>query len=292
MAPSSKNFLCLGLGYTASYFIPYLQPKGWDIIATKRTGQGNVPQVTYVPFDTHINDLPRTLFHQVQGILLSIPPTDRGDPVFEKYAACFNELPHLQWLGYLSATNVYGDYQGAWIDETAACHPTTRGGSNRLKAEEQWLSLFKEANVPVHIFRLAGIYGPGRNILERLLHGSAQRYTTSPTHVFNRVHVEDIARVLIASLENPCPGSIYHLADDEPASARDVMAYGAQLLGLPLPPEQPLEARPGTQKLADFYKENKRLNNAKIKKELDIQLRYPTYREGLKAIATQLIKYR
>jgi len=191
----------------------------------------------------------------------------------------------LRWLGYLSSTGVYGDRHGEWVDETTVPDPSNPRSARRLAAEIAWQVLAARTGAPLHIFRIAGIYGPGRNPLEALRAGRARRFD-KPGQIFSRIHVDDLAHVLAASIAKPSPGAIYNVCDDEPAAQADVIAYGAELLGLPPPPLEPYAAaEPSLSEMArSFYRESKRVRNDRMKRELDITLAYPTYREGLRAL--------
>jgi nucleoside-diphosphate-sugar epimerase len=190
----------------------------------------------------------------------------------------------LTWVGYLSTTGVYGDRGGAWVDEADAVAPTMARTRRRVAAEGHWLA----SGLPVHIFRLAGIYGPGagRNALDAVRGGRARRIVKTG-QVFGRVHVDDIVQVLRASIARPNPGAIYNVADDEPAPPQDVIAFACQLLGVAPPPEMPFEAAELSPMARSFYADNRRVCNARIKRELGIKLRYPTYRDGLRVILEQ-----
>ncbi|TDR93754.1 SDR family oxidoreductase [Enterovirga rhinocerotis] len=220
---------------------------------------------------------------EADAILVSVPPGREGDPVLAAFAGAIAAAPRLRWLGYLSTVGVYGDHGGAWVDETTPPRPRKGRSDDRLLAEEAWLRLQREHGVPVHIFRIAGIYGPGRSAFDKLAAGTAKRIV-KPGQVFNRIHVEDIAAVLEASLDRPRPGAIYNLADDEPSPPQDVIEEAARLAGLPLPPEVPL-AEAGLSPMGlSFWGETKRVSNRLIREELGVELIAPTYREGLRAI--------
>ena len=185
----------------------------------------------------------------------------------------------LAWIGYLGTTAVYGDRQGGWVDEETPIEPTLARADRRARAEAAWL----KSGLPVHIFRLAGIYGPGRNAFVNLKDGTARRIV-KPGQVFSRIHVEDIATVLEASIARPRPGAIYNVCDDEPAPPQDVVAHAAELMGVAPPPEQPYETADLSPMARTFYKDNRRVRNERIKRELGVRLAYPTYREGLAAL--------
>ena len=192
----------------------------------------------------------------------------------------------LAWLGYLSTTGVYGDRGGGWVDETSRLQPTGDRGRRRVAAEQGWLDLWNRRGVPVHIFRLAAIYGPGRSAFDALRAGTARRIC-KPGQVFSRIHVEDLANVLIASMERPRPGAVYNVCDDDPAPPAAVVGYAAELLGIEPPPLVPIEAAGLSPMARSFYDDNKRVANGLIKTELGVTLRYPDYRAGLAAILAE-----
>ena len=192
-------------------------------------------------------------------------------------------MPSLVWLGYLSTTGVYGDRSGGWVDEESELHPSGERGRRRVAAEAGWLDLWRRSGAPVHVFRLAAIYGPGRSPIEALRVGTAKRIA-KPGQVFSRIHVEDLASVLAASIARPQPGAVYNVCDDEAAPPEAVVAYAAGLLGIAPPPLVPFEEAGLSAMARSFYDDNKRVSNARIKSELGVTLRYPTYREGLAAI--------
>jgi nucleoside-diphosphate-sugar epimerase len=191
--------------------------------------------------------------------------------------------PHLRWIGYLSTVGVYGDHKGAWVDETTVPRPSDGRSRYRLEAENGWLALGAARGIPTQVFRLAGIYGPGRNQLVQLAQGTARRIV-KPGQVFNRIHVDDIAQVVAASLARPRAGAIYNVADDEPSPPQDVVTFAAALCGLVPPPEIPYDVADLTPMSRSFYSENKRVRNRLLSAELGVALRYPTYREGLTAL--------
>jgi nucleoside-diphosphate-sugar epimerase len=192
-------------------------------------------------------------------------------------------MPSLAWVGYLSTTGVYGDRDGGWVDETSELRPSGARGRRRVAAETAWLDLWRDRGVPVHIFRLAGIYGPGRSPFDALRAGTAKRIV-KPGQVFSRIHVDDLASVLLSSIARPRPGAVYNVCDDEPASPADVVAHAAQLLGAPPPPLVSFDEAALSPMARSFYADNKRVSNALIKTELGVRLRYPDYRAGLAAI--------
>jgi nucleoside-diphosphate-sugar epimerase len=271
------HLFIFGYGYTASFVAKAALAKGWQVSATTRDpakaeslrlqgvqsvilADGAAPDLTHV---THV--------------LSSVPPTADGDPILLAFGGSIKAARHVTWLGYLSTTGVYGDHQGAWVDETTPCAPASPRSQWRVAAEQAWQALPLSAL----IFRLAGIYGPGRNVIEDLLRGTARRID-KPGHVFNRIHVEDIAQGLMASMARPDPGAIYNLADDEPASSRAVVEYAAKLLGIAPPPLEDYATANLSPMARSFYEDCKRVRNVKVKKLIAQQLYFPTYREGLR----------
>lgn len=220
-------------------------------------------------------------------LLTSVAPDEEGDPVLrgagDQIAAAAG---HIVWAGYLSTTGVYGDRQGGWVDETSDLRPATRRGAARVAAEVAWQALAAESGLALHIFRLAGIYGPGRGPFAKVKDGTARRIV-KPGQVFSRIHVDDIATVLRASMARPDPGAVYNVCDDDPAPPEDVLAHAAELLGLPLPPEVPFEAAEMSPMARSFYAESKSVRNDRIKRDLGVNLAYPDYRAGLAALLAQ-----
>ena len=288
MASARKRFFCFGYGYTADYLGHELQTnhKGWTIGGTTRdTDRRNELLARRIrarifDYDHPIAD-PKTLFGRFSHLLISTPPDDRGDPVFNMHAEDLINLPNLKWVGYLSSTGVYGNRNGGTVSESSEVSPTSQRGSRRALAEQQWYSLYEKYNVPVHIFRLSGIYGPGRSALDSIRAGMARRID-KPGHAFNRVHVDDIIQTLVASFKNPNPGQIYNLADDIPAPSHEVIAEACTLLNMPVPPLVPYEEADLAPIAQSFYKDNKHVLNDKIKQDLKINLKYPNYRDGLR----------
>jgi len=279
------HLLCFGFGYSAQALARRLGPE-WHITGTGR-GEPDIStlaarHVRLMRFDRD-HPLDQSVFAGVTHILLSVPPDERGDPVFDRHGNDIAAIPGLAWLGYLSTTGVYGDRNGGWVDETSELRPTGERGRRRAAAEAAGLGLWHQRGVPVHIFRLAGIYGPGRSPIDALRAGTARRID-KPGQVFSRIHVDDLVGVLLASIARPRPGAVYNVCDDEPASPVDVVAHAAALLGLPAPLLVPFEAAGLSPMAGSFYADNKRVSNALIKTELAVRLRYPSYREGLRAI--------
>lgn len=275
----SRTLLSLGHGYSAQALARVLPP-GWRIIATTRS-----PEKAEALRDAGLeallwpgDDLGPALARATH-LLSSIAPGPQGDPVLNAEAQTLRAAKRLEWVGYLSTTSVYGDQGGGWVDENTPLTPTAERGRLRAEAEAGWQSL----GLPLHIFRLAGIYGPGRGPFAKVRAGTARRIV-KPGQVFSRIHVEDIAQVLAASMAHPSPGAIYNVCDDDPAPPQDVIARAAELLGLPVPPAVPFEEADLSPMARSFYAESKRVRNDRIKEELGVKLRYPSYREGLAAL--------
>lgn len=283
--PACKLF-CFGLGYTALRLADHLTAQGWGVAGTCRGGESS-QALTGRGIETHHFDRDHPLadaaLDGVTHLLSSVPPDETGDAVVDLAGAQIAAIRGLKWAGYLSTTAVYGDRGGAWVDETADPAPTGARGGRRLAAERCWLDLWREHDVPMHVFRLAGIYGPGRSALDRVRGGVAQR-VVKPGHVLSRIHVDDIVGILDASIHRPNPGAVYNVCDDAPAAQTDVVAYACTLLGVSPPPEVPVEEADLTPAGRSFYADNRRVRNGRIKRELGVTLKYPTYREGLAAL--------
>ncbi|MBZ0262914.1 MAG: SDR family oxidoreductase [Hyphomicrobiales bacterium] len=282
-----NHLLCFGFGFSARALAARLDKREWKVSATSRDAEG-IAAIEAQGFHGLLFDSTLQIGPDVTHLLISAPPGEHGDPVLRLFQAQLQELSKsLKWVGYLSTTGVYGDRGGDWVDEESPLEPTTSRGQRRLEAERSWLRLYREFGLPVHLFRLAGIYGPGRNQLLTVRDGSARRII-KPGQIFSRIHVEDIAGVLAASIAKPNPGRAYNVCDDEPCPPQEVVAYAADLLGLPLPPETPFEEAELSPMAKSFYAESKRVSNRRIKAELNYRLIYPNYREGLRALLDTL----
>ncbi|MGB7242738.1 MAG: SDR family oxidoreductase [Sulfitobacter sp.] len=278
----TRTLLSLGHGFSARALADLLVPQGWRVIGTTRSAEkaSAIETTGVIPIIWPGTDI-APLIAQAEYLLISAGPGPDGDPVLSMAKeAIATAAPHLKWVGYLSTTGVYGDHNGGWVDETTALTPTTQRGRKRVQAEQAWQSI---PDLPLHIFRLAGIYGPGRGPFAKVRKGTARRII-KPGQVFSRIHVEDIAQTLAASLQHPNPGAIYNLCDDDPAPPQDVIGYAAGLLGLPLPPAIAFEDADMTPMARSFYAESKKVRNDLIKSELGITLKYPDYRSGLQAL--------
>lgn len=269
-----------GLGFSARIIARQMQAQGWDVAGTTRSGEAvDLPGITIHPFDRD-HPLSRSALAGVTHVLSSVPPDSAGDPVLPVMAGI-----DVAWVGYLSTTGVYGDSGGAWVDEATPPNPGLDRSRRRLAAEQAW----QNSGLPIHIFRLAGIYGPGRSALDSVRDGTAKR-VVKPGQVFGRIHVDDIAQVVQASIAQPQAGAIFNVTDDDPAPPQDVILHACQLLGVEPPPEIPWDqARTTLSPMAlSFYADSKRVRNDRIKTELGVKLLYPSYREGLASILAGL----
>lgn len=281
----ARRLFCFGLGYSARSLAARLRAEGWSVAGTCRSEEKRAA-LSAEGIDAHLFDRDRPLSAPAEvlagttHILSSVPPDADGDPVIDQHGSDLAALKGVEWAGYLSTTGVYGDRDGAWVDETAERLPTGARGRRRVAAEDAWLALWWTHGMPVHLFRLAGIYGPGRNAIETVRQGRGRRIV-KPGQVFSRIHVDDIAAVLAASIAAPHPGAAYNVCDDEAAPPADVIAYACTLLDVRPPPEEPFETAELSEMARSFYADNKRVSNRRIKEELGVTLTYPDYRIGL-----------
>jgi len=277
----THTLFTFGHGFSASALARLLVPLGWSLYGTSRSVD-KFPQITaqgVTPLLFPGADL-RDALTETTHLLLSAAPDENGDPVLAELGSNMAQImPNLTWVGYLSTTGVYGDHAGGWVDEITPLTPSTKRGQHRVMAERQWQAL----DLPLHIFRLAGIYGPGRGPFAKVRRGTARRII-KPNQVFSRIHADDIAQVLLASINRPNPGAIYNVCDDDPAPPEDVIGHAADLLGLSPPMAEDYTTADMTPMARSFYAESKRVRNDLIKSELGVALKYPTYREGLAAL--------
>ncbi len=288
MTGDKKKLFCFGFGYTAQHLAHRLVSKGFQIAGTTRTYERR-DELREKGVEAYVFDQNQPItnieqaFRDVTHILISVAPDADGDAAFMAHGEDLKYIPSLQWVGYLSATSVYGNHDGAYVSEKTEANPGSRRGSRRLLAEKQWLDLWYKDAVPVHIFRLAGIYGPGRSILETVKAGGARRIHKEGQY-FSRIHVDDIALTLEQSMEYLNPGEVYNVTDDYPSSSSEMVEYACNLLNVDVPAIIPWDSSDLSPMATSFYKENKRIHNEKIKQDLNVQLQYPTYKEGLEAI--------
>jgi nucleoside-diphosphate-sugar epimerase len=264
------TIVLLGFGYTAQRLAPRLAAAGWEVRGVNRSG---------LPVSGQ--DVPVTRFYEAgewiasaDAILASVPPEGEDDPVLLAHRSRLSA----SWIGYLSSTGVYGDTRGAWVDENSPIGMGRR--SARTAADLAWQTL------GAHVFRLPGIYGPGRSALDRVRAGTAHRID-KPGHVFCRIHVDDIGTAILASLAQPNPGTVYNIADDEPASGNAVIEFACDLLGLPYPKLQSLDEAGLSAMGRAFYSECRRVRAARMKSDLGVRLAFPTYRDGLRAVLAE-----
>ena len=275
-----------GIGYTGEALARAVLADGWQVAGTSRSPEKcarlTALGIDAVPFD-HTQALAPDALTGTTHLLSSVPPDEQGDPVLEAAGEALARLGRIAWQGYLSTTGVYGDRAGGWVDETSELRPVGERGRRRVAAEQGWLALGAGTGTPTHRFRLPGIYGPGRSPLDDLRAGTARRID-KPGQLFSRIHVDDIVQVLRASMAKPDPGAAYNVTDDEAAASAEVIAFAAGLLGMAPPPLIPFAEANLSPMAASFYAESKRVRNDRIKRELGVALRHPSYREGLRAL--------
>ena len=323
-----KHLFCFGLGYSARALALRLATQGWKISGTRRDVAGR-EAIRELGYDGYVftgeaaGEGVAAALKSATHVLTSAAPDTLGDPVLRHHIKDLAAAASIEWIGYLSTIGVYGDFGGAWIDETAELNPASKRGQRRVDAEAEWRR-HGEATIcdamgdmatrdtatrdtatrdtatrdtatrdtatrdlatgqAVQVFRLAGIYGPGRSTITKLRNGTARRIA-KPGQVFNRIHVEDVAGAVIASIETPEPGGIYNVVDDEPMPPQDVIAYVAGLIGMDPPPELAFDTADMTDMARSFYGESKRVSNARLKQRLGYVFRHPTFREGFQAL--------
>jgi nucleoside-diphosphate-sugar epimerase len=284
-AGGRPGLVVFGLGFAGTAVARHFLRAGWRVTGTTRSGAlrpdwaEDLPEAPVFAFDRD-HALPEDALAGATHVLAGIPPDEAGDPVLDRLADRLRRLAP-RWVGYFSTTGVYGDRGGDRVDETADVRPASARARWRVAAERAWL----DSGLPVHVFRLAGIYGPGRSAFTQIRAGTARR-VIKPGQVFGRIHVADIARVVAASIARPNPGAIYNVADDLPAPPQDVIELACRLLGAPVPPALSWEqAQTLLSPMAlSFFADNKRIDNGRIKRELGVTLAYPSYREGLVAL--------
>ncbi|MEQ1695386.1 MAG: SDR family oxidoreductase [Hyphomicrobiaceae bacterium] len=287
-----SRLFCFGLGYSATALAGRLAGEGWQVSATATTPAG-AERIAALGYEAFVFDgtardpgIAKAL-SEATHVVVSAPPGAAGDPVLRRFGEDLAASPSALWIGYLSTIGVYGDWQGTWIDETCELKPGSERSIRRAAAEADWLELGARTGKWVIVFRLAGIYGPGRSAIDNMREGSARRIVKAG-QVFNRIHRDDIAGVVMAAIKGTPQHAIYNVCDDEPGPPQDVVAFAAELLGVAVPPEVPFEQAVLSPMGASFYAENKRASNARAKGDLGWRLQYPSYREGLTAIAKAL----
>lgn len=267
------HLFCFGLGYVAKVISSELGPK-WKI-SSSHTGMRETKPNEYI-----FNDDVKFDFNSLKDIthiLISIPPNDSGDPVFLSFLEQIKALPKLKWIGYFSATSVYGDHQGEWVNEETPTDNSSLLGRKRLMAEKQWL----KSSLPVNIIRLSAIYGPGRSAIETIISRKAKR-VFKENHFFSRIHVKDISRITCRIMEDPKIGEVYNIADDLPSAQHKVISYGCELLNIDPPEMVNVEEANLSEGMLRYYSVSKRVSNNKIKNTYNLDLLFPSYKEGLK----------
>jgi nucleoside-diphosphate-sugar epimerase len=290
-----NRLLAFGFGYSAKEIARLLQAGSWRVSGTARSADSLAEMerqgVEPILFDgASANSELDAAIARATHLLVSIPPGPDGDPALRLCGEAIAKAPALVWIGYLSTIGVYGDHGGGWVDEATPVTPLSQRSRERAEAEAAWAAFAGRLGVAFDIFRLAGIYGPGRSPLDRLRNGKA-RIIVKPGQVFNRIHVADIAQTVMKAIARPSPtpqARIFNVADDEPAPPQEVMAFAARLLGMEPPPFIPFEQAGLTEMGRSFYEESKRARNDAIKRDLGVTLLYPTYREGFRSLAALL----
>ena len=274
-----RKLFIYGFGYTAKYFVDQFNSNFSKIVGYTRNKEVIANGNKFADLIDHSNISKCLLNNDFTHFLITVPPCDKGDFFYLNYRDLFKNKNKLKWIGYLSATNVYGDHGGRYVDELSKTLPSTQKGKNRLIAENQWLSYCKDLNFPIHIFRVSGIYGPDRNIIKRIHENKFQDMGSSDQY-FSRIYIDDLTSVLNASMLKPNPFSIYNVADDLPSNLNDLVKYVCSETNTPLP----LRINNQNENNKSFFSENKKIDNSLIKKELGIDLKYTTYFEGYKKI--------
>ena len=282
---ATGTLLTLGHGYSAAALGRLLLAEGWRVIgATRSADKAEALRAQGVEPLLWPGEDAGPALDAADHLLISAAPGPDGDPVLARLGdAIAARAGALRWVGYLSTTGIYGDHQGGWVDEDTPPNPAPGRSAARVEAEQAWRRLHAEAGAPVHVFRLAGIYGPGRGPFAKLREGTARRII-KPGQIFSRIHVDDIARVLRASIDRPNPGRVYNVCDDEPAPPQEVTEHAARLLGIDPPPEVDYETADLSPMARSFYADSKRVANRRLHDELGVRLAHPTYREGYGAL--------
>lgn len=273
-----QHLLCLGYGYVASHLHAILDQENWQVTGTKQSLDSSVPYL--IPY----GELDRLDLTSITHILISIPTTEHDQELFNEQLNFVKQCPNLKWLAYLSVTSVYGNANGDWVDESHPLSAITENIQKRIEMEQRWLEAYHTDSIPSHIFRLTGIYGPGRSVFDRIRKEIQVTRILKEGHVLCRIHVDDLVRFLQASMEHPTPGEIYNLGDDLPAPYHEVIGYGYGLLQKEPTPLTPYEEATISEGVRHYYQAYRRVSNKKAKARFGLTLRYPTFKEGLKAV--------
>ncbi|MEQ8442136.1 MAG: SDR family oxidoreductase [Alphaproteobacteria bacterium] len=284
---SIRHIFIFGFGYSVAALADRLAADGTRVSATCRSPEKQ-EQLRQQGIDAHLFSREHTLdrdgiaaLGDATHLISSVPPDADGDPVTDLHGSDIRDAAPFDWIGYLSTTGVYGDRDGGTVDEMSPLQPTGDRGQRRVDAEKAWFALGGAG--PVHSFRLAGIYGPTRNAIETVRAGRARR-VVKPGQVFSRIHRDDIVAILLASMAKPNAGAAYNCCDDDPAPPQDVITHACELLGVEPPPEVAFEDAELSPMARSFYRDNKRVSNARIKDELGVVLRWPSYRDALREL--------
>ncbi len=280
------RLFCFGMGFSSQALAKRFVPQGWQLSGTVRAAQGEIKtkNISVIIYDgSHPTlEISEAISHATH-LLITIPPQPTGDVVLKNFSKEISRARHLRWIGYISSTGVYGDNQGEWVDESSPLRATSNRNLQRIEVESAWLKMGRDYDLPVMIFRCVGIYGPGRNLLVSVIQGRARRID-KPGLVFSRIHSDDLAQTLEASIKKPQPGEVYNVSDDCPSPPAEAVEYACSLLGVEPPPLEPYEKADLSPTARGFYTTNKRISNKKIKQELGVHLQYPDYRSGLKSL--------
>ena len=280
-----NRVLIYGYGYVARFLSEKIIANGNTVLATTRDPNKinvQIDKLTLVHPDK-VNSKLVEYGDEITHLIVSVPPNESGDIFLKQYKDSLLNMFNLKWIGYLSATNVYGDHNGEYVSEFSSLKGTTSKGINRIKAEGEWTEHSKENNLPLHIFRIAGIYGPERNIFERIKLNKFNHIIKNDQY-FSRIYISDLVNILFASMNKPNPINIYNIADDMPSSMCDVVEFICQKTSCTIPEKISFEDLDKKQQQDSFYLENKRINNRLLKEDLGIILKYPSYREGYEEI--------
>jgi len=287
------QIFCFGFGQVAKNFIKKINSENLKInlsvTSREKSERKNFDNLDYRTFQFSENSFDQKLIENLKSsdhILVSIAPVKGEDIVIKNFQNYFDHTK-IKWITYLSATSVYGNHNGKWVDENSDTKPTSSNGIDRLNAEKLWLSFAEKKNLPIQIFRLSGIYSNQNNILTRLKTGNA-KMIDKKNQFFSRIHVEDIANILFKSLQNLKKKEIYNISDDKPASSEEIALYGSKLLNIRMPETVKL-SKTDNKVLKNFYKDSKKVSNKKMKIFFSYELKYPTYIEGLKYIRDNFI---
>ena len=286
MVSSIKNkIFFFGFGYTAKYLYEIMKANGWLGSASIRSRKNKTlreDKIEYFDFFEEQSKIEEQILSS-KAVLISIPPSGKCDPVLEKYGEVFKEAGNLGWVGYLSSTSVYGNFNGKWVSEDTNPLPTTTLGQNRLFAERKWEKVADRYNLPIIRFRISGIYGPDRNPLERIKKRT-QRIILKENQIFNRVHIDDLCKILYRSINSPRLGRVYNIADNEPSTSEEFISEAARLLSYSEPERVNISDANLSGMALSFYADSKRVSNKKIVKDLGYTFKYPSFKEGLKSL--------